>query len=300
MDQVSPAAEVLSFPNAPRTDERLLETVLNNMSQGVLLFDAEMRLIFCNQRYCEMYGLVPEFARPGRFLRDLLVQRIQSGTLAEDPDEYIVRLKEGIAAGSSFTNTVHLSDGRAYCVVNKALEGGGWVATHEDITERQRSEIRIAHMARHDALTDLPNRMLLRERLEHELKRVKRGECLAVLCPDLDRPELGLVQAVLRPPHVHRSRADVDTGPRRAGATHQPRGRDTRPVAGHLGVRAVRVQDPDRDVVAVHGEHLDDAVRADRVGDGRRPLTDEIDVPVCVPARRSQRRSPPAAGRPRR
>ncbi|MFZ0353834.1 MAG: EAL domain-containing protein, partial [Pseudolabrys sp.] len=65
--------------------------------------------------------------------------------------------------------------------------GGGWLATHEDVTERQRSEDRIAHMARHDALTDLPNRMLLLEQLNHEIKRVKRGECLAVLCLDLDQ-----------------------------------------------------------------------------------------------------------------
>ncbi|HEX5210215.1 MAG TPA: EAL domain-containing protein [Pseudolabrys sp.] len=187
MDQVTPAAEILSFPQTTRIDEHLLETVLNNMSQGVLLFDAETRLTFCNHRYLEMYGLLPEFARPGRYLRDLLVQRIQMGTLAEDPDEYIVRLKEGIAAGPSFSHTVTLSDGRSFSVTNKPLPGGGWLATHEDITERQRSEGRIAHMARHDALTDLPNRVLLRERLDHELKRVKRGECLAVLCLDLDQ-----------------------------------------------------------------------------------------------------------------
>ena len=79
-----------------------------------------------------------------------------------------------------------LGDGRIISIVNKPMTGGGWLATHEDITERQRAEERIAHMARHDALTDLPNRILLRERLEHELKRVKRGECLAVLCLDLD------------------------------------------------------------------------------------------------------------------
>src|SRR5215831_6198055 len=187
MDQINPAADILSFPQTTRVDERMLETVLNNMSQGVLLFDAETRLTFCNHRYLEMYSLLPEFARPGRYLRDLLVQRIQMGTLAEDPDEYIVRLKEGIAAGPSFSHTVQLSDGRSFCVTNKPLPGGGWLATHEDITERQRSEGRIAHMARHDALTDLPTRVLLRERLEHELKRVKRGECLAVLCLDLDQ-----------------------------------------------------------------------------------------------------------------
>ena len=109
------------------------------------------------------------------FLRDLLIQRIQTGTFAEDPDEYIIRLKEGIAAGDSFNHTVHLADGRAFSVVSKPIAAGGWLATHEDVTERQRSEGRIAHMARHDSLTDLPNRVLLRDRLEHELKRVKRG-----------------------------------------------------------------------------------------------------------------------------
>ncbi len=189
MDQKQPAApaEIISFPLAPRMDERFLETILNNMSQGVVLFDAETQLIFCNRRYMELYGMLPEIARPGRYLRDLLIQRIQNGTFTEDPDEYIARLKESIAAGEAFNHTVHLTDGRTYSVVSKPIVEGGWLATHEDITERQRSDGRIAHMARHDALTDLPNRVMLRERLEHELKRVKRGECLAVLCLDLDQ-----------------------------------------------------------------------------------------------------------------
>ena len=185
--QAAPAAEILSFPQVSQIDSQLLETVLNNLSQGVALFDSETRLIFCNRRYTEMYGLLSEFARPGRYLRDLLIQRIQTGTFVEDPDDYIVRLKEAIVGGASSTYTTQLADGRTFSVVNKPLVGGGWLATHEDITERQRSEGCIAHMARHDALTDLPNRVLLRETLEHELKRVKRGECLAVLCLDLDQ-----------------------------------------------------------------------------------------------------------------
>ena len=161
MDQKQPAtpAEIISFPNAPRMDDRLLEMILNNMPQGVALFDAETQLIFCNRRYMELYGMLPEFSRPGRHLRDLLIQRIQNGTFSEDPDEYITRLKECIAAGEAFNHTVHLSDGRAFAVASKPIAEGGWLATHEDITERQRSEGRIAHMARHDALTDLPNRV---------------------------------------------------------------------------------------------------------------------------------------------
>lgn len=179
-------AAILPFPQISRKDEQLLQTVLNNMSQGVLLFDAETRLIFCNQRYAEMYGLFPDVARPGCFLRDLINLRMQSGTFADDPDEYIGTLKEHVADGHTFSKIVNLPDGRSFSVVSKPITGGGWLATHEDITERQRSEERVAHMARHDALTDLPNRVLLRERLEHELKRVKRGECLAVLWLDLD------------------------------------------------------------------------------------------------------------------
>src|SRR5262249_19333420 len=141
---------------------------------------------FCNQRYVEMYGIPADAARPGCTLHSLLEHRIAAGTFSGAPAEYIDELRSRIAAGGTTNNIVKLADGRIISIVNKRLDGGGWLATHEDITERQRAEERIAHMARHDALTDLPNRVLLRERLEHELKRVKRGEFLAVLCLDLD------------------------------------------------------------------------------------------------------------------
>jgi diguanylate cyclase (GGDEF)-like protein len=180
-------ADILAFPHMTRKDEKLLQTVLNNMSQGVLMFDSETRLTFCNQRYLELYGLSPEVVKSGCRLRDLLQHRIELGSFTGDPDEYAARLRDGIAEGKTFNHIVNLPDGRAFSVVNKPIPDGGWLATHEDVTERQRSEDRIAHMARHDALTDLPNRVLLLEQLNHEIKRVKRGECLAVLCLDLDQ-----------------------------------------------------------------------------------------------------------------
>ena len=185
-EQASPA-DILTFPQISRKEEQLLRTVLNNMTQGVLMFDSETRLIFCNQRYTEMYGLSADVATPGCRLRELLDHRIKGGSFSDDPDAYLERLKDGIAEGKPFNRIVSLTDGRVFSVLSKPIAGGGWLATHEDITERQRSEERIAHMARHDALTDLPNRVLLRERLDHELKRVKRGECLAVMCLDLDQ-----------------------------------------------------------------------------------------------------------------
>jgi diguanylate cyclase (GGDEF)-like protein/PAS domain S-box-containing protein len=169
------------------TDQQLLlDTVLNNMSQGVLMFDPETRMVFCNQRYIEMYGLSPEVVRPGCTLRHLLEHRTAVGTFAGDPDAYIVKVLDDVTERRTANDIVESGDGRVFSIVNKPMPDGGWLATHEDITERQRAEERIAHMARHDALTDLPNRTLLRERLEYELKRVRRGQCLAVLCLDLD------------------------------------------------------------------------------------------------------------------
>ena len=78
-----------------------------------------------------------------------------------------------------------MPDGRTIVVVNHPIPGGGWVATHEDITERLQAEAKISHMARHDVLTDLPNRMLFHDCLDDALKHA-RDEKLAVLCLDID------------------------------------------------------------------------------------------------------------------
>ena len=184
---MDPDDKILLFPKSSRNDRRLLHTVLDNMSQAVLLFDSEQRLILCNQRYIDMYRLPLESVQPGCTLGDLLICRKRTGTFADDPTKYVARLTESLAEQKSFSSIDNLADGRVISLVSTSVDGGGWLATHEDITERRCAEERIGHMARHDALTDLPNRTLLRERLEHELKRVKRGERLAVLCLDLDQ-----------------------------------------------------------------------------------------------------------------
>jgi diguanylate cyclase (GGDEF)-like protein/PAS domain S-box-containing protein len=171
---------------AAHDPQSLFDIILNNMSHGVLMFDQSARLIFSNQRYNEMYGLPRDVARPGSSLRELLEHRRAAGSFSGDADQYVRDLLEQMSRGHASSNVIKLTDGRVVSLVNKPIAGIGWLATHEDITERKLAEEQIAHMARHDALTDLPNRVLLRERLEHELKRVKRGECLAVLCLDLD------------------------------------------------------------------------------------------------------------------
>src|SRR5262245_9772423 len=80
-----------------------------------------------------------------------------------------------------------LDDGRCIAVTVRPMADGGTVTTHQDITEQRRSEAKIAHMAHHDALTGLPNRVLLGRQLDLALARVKRGEVVAAHFLDLDR-----------------------------------------------------------------------------------------------------------------
>src|SRR5258708_29357535 len=87
--QQSLRADILAFPHMSRKEEQLLQTVLNHISQPVLMFDSETRLIFCNQRYIELYGLSPEVVKAGCRLRDLLQPRIDLGIFADDPHEYV-------------------------------------------------------------------------------------------------------------------------------------------------------------------------------------------------------------------
>jgi diguanylate cyclase (GGDEF)-like protein len=170
-----------------RAQNLRFDAALNNMSQALLMFDSSARLLICNQRYIEMYGLSPDAVKPGCTLRELLDQRIKNRTaLVDDPDEYIENLRASIAQGKGTSVLAELPDGRTIAISNKPMPGGGWVATHEDITERLLAEQQIAHMARHDSLTDLPNRLLFQEQLAQALTGAKRGERLAVLYLDLD------------------------------------------------------------------------------------------------------------------
>ena len=290
-----------------------MDIALNNMTHGLCMFDPEGRLVLCNNRYIQMYRLPPDAVKPGCTIRELLALRKASGTFLGDPDEYSANLRARIAEGKASSEIVGAADGLVTVVVDQPIEGGGWVATFEDITERRLAEQerdrsqkflntivenapipifvkearglryvlvnragekfwgasrdemigktshdvfpkeeadliaardkqllhsdqpsfderqfhtarngirnivskrvtvceddgksryvvgviedvterkhveqRIAHMAHHDALTDLPNRVLLRERLEQELTYVQRGGQLAVLYLDFD------------------------------------------------------------------------------------------------------------------
>ena len=152
-----------------------LDAAMNNVPQGLCMFDADMRLTVANAGYLNMYGLSPAEVAPGCPLRDILQRRIANGNFSTDIDCYMADLRAQLDLGKPFRAITRLQDGRVISVQNQPASGGGWVAIHEDITERQRAEAQIAHMARHDALTDLPNRAYFSEEMDKLLARLREG-----------------------------------------------------------------------------------------------------------------------------
>jgi len=165
----------------------LFDAALNNMAHGLCMLDADLRYIVWNQRYLEIFRYPPNTVRVGMHIREALEESIALGnhagmTVDALYAEYLERLKAG-----NYTQLRQLSDGRVIKIAHRPMAQGGWVATYEDVTERHKAEQSIAHMARHDALTDLPNRVLFREKMDEGLARVEAaGEAMAVLCLDLD------------------------------------------------------------------------------------------------------------------
>ncbi|MGB0086559.1 MAG: EAL domain-containing protein [Rhodomicrobiaceae bacterium] len=163
-----------------------LETALTNMSQGLCMYDRDQRLILCNKKYAQTYGISHDHIRPGMSLPEVLQERLAVGSYYGDAQTFVARR---VAANSEVLRSdtvVEFHNGRAIHILRQPMKGGGWVSTHEDVTERQQIDAKIAHMARYDALTSLPNRVLFRERMEDGLVRVARGGHVAVHCLDLD------------------------------------------------------------------------------------------------------------------
>jgi diguanylate cyclase (GGDEF)-like protein len=166
---------------------RTIDAALNNMSQGLSMIDQEGRFVIWNERYIRIYDMPPDLVRPGASLVDVLAYRKRVGDFGEDPEAFLAALRDRMAKGERCQTRAQLADGRVISIVNEPMAEGGWVATHEDITERQHSQERIARMARHDALTDLANRMLFRERMDEAFSRHQAtGKEYTIFIFDLD------------------------------------------------------------------------------------------------------------------
>jgi diguanylate cyclase (GGDEF)-like protein/PAS domain S-box-containing protein len=162
-------------------------TALENISQGLCFFDGEQRLIVCNQRYARMYGLTAEQVKPGTTLRQIVDHRFAAGTCPDMTREDYLEWRKTIAVSATPSDTIaRLKDGRIFAIHHEPMPDRGWVATHEDVTDRRRAQARIEHMARSDSLTGLANRVEFREQLNQALAS-GGGDPVAVLFIDLDR-----------------------------------------------------------------------------------------------------------------
>jgi diguanylate cyclase (GGDEF)-like protein/PAS domain S-box-containing protein len=171
-----------------RVQNLQLDAALNNMVQGLAMFDRNSRIVLANARYAELYGLTSEDVRPGTPLRRIIERRIAQGHHeGRTVDEAIASIIARTTSDPSSHYINELGDGRSIAVSTSRMPDGGTVTTHHDITDQRRSEAKIAHMALHDALTGLPNRALLNERVDQALARAERGEIVAIHLLDLDR-----------------------------------------------------------------------------------------------------------------
>ena len=129
-------------------DGTLLSMVLNNMTQGVVLFDAHERVLVVNDRYVEMYGLSPAVVKPGCTLMELIQNRITTGSLNIDPEKYRSEIMTAVRDGAVMNRIVETPDGRAVLVVNRPIQNGKyWIGTHDDITERIQAERKSAALS---------------------------------------------------------------------------------------------------------------------------------------------------------
>ncbi|MDK9894099.1 PAS-domain containing protein, partial [Klebsiella pneumoniae] len=111
---------------------------------------------------------------PGSTLRDAIAQRRGAGSFYGDIDTYVAEIMADVQNRRS--NVRNTADGRVIQIQRQMIASGGWIATHEDITERQQVEQKIAHLAHYDTLTDLPNRTLFHELLGRELALTADGK----------------------------------------------------------------------------------------------------------------------------
>jgi diguanylate cyclase (GGDEF)-like protein/PAS domain S-box-containing protein len=170
-----------------RQQKILLDTALENMSQGLCMFDADGNMTLFNERYAKMMGLSAAWLK-GRSLLDLFKRRKASGEFVGDPEGFFARVVTDAREGKFNTRIMQTSGGRALRVVDQPMRGGGWVATFEDVTEWRKAQAQISYMAHHDALTGLANRTQLVKKLEKVLAVLPlKGGSVAVHFIDLDR-----------------------------------------------------------------------------------------------------------------
>lgn len=188
INQLSLAQEQVQASQSLLQEQKFrLDMALDHMAHGLCMYDRNQRLIVCNKRFRDMYGLTHDQTRPGKTFRAVLEARVTAGHCPRDTEAYIEQRLRAVRRGAPYYAEIELRDGRVYAVNHQPMPDGGWVAVHHDITAQKRAEAQITYMARHDSLTGIANRDALREKMRDALARLKRrGEALTIFMLDLD------------------------------------------------------------------------------------------------------------------
>lgn len=149
--QLSATAIAARFTKRQRHTGEQIRRALNSMPHGLSMFDADERLTICNTLYYSMYGLSADDVTPGSTLSEILARRVAKGTFTADPQEYREKFLKAYHEGRTTTAEVETGQGRLYLITNHPIEGGGWITTHEDITERRAAEKRRIATEQHES-----------------------------------------------------------------------------------------------------------------------------------------------------
>jgi PAS domain S-box-containing protein len=211
-----------------------LDAALDNMLQGLVMVDGDAKMLLCNRRYIEMYGLSPEIVKPGCTMKKLIEHQLEVGVITGNADEIIERILALIARGKPSSDLRTLADGRIISVSAQPMEGGGWLSTHQDITEQQRAE-RETQRAQKFLLTVLESvpltivvkdarslRYLLINRAGEKFYGISRGEVMGRTSHDLFPKETAAMM-VAYDKKLLESSGQLNLGPHTIETTNGPR-----------------------------------------------------------------------------
>jgi diguanylate cyclase (GGDEF)-like protein len=199
-----------------------LQVTLDNMSQGLVLCDHSARVVAVNNRFVQLFGLDPWRVRPGMAVADLIRLQAEAGDMPKEQAEMLIHERHTRQPGASGRLEMAFRQG-VFQVAYQPRPEGGWCCTFEDVTAQKEAQARLAFLAQHDALTSLPNRALLRERID---AAIAAGAAFAVMLIDLDHFKLandtfghGVGDALLCAvaERLHREVSETDTVARLGG-----------------------------------------------------------------------------------
>src|SRR5581483_11354766 len=161
-----------------RTRNLRLRVAIDNISQGLCMFDKHERLVVCNRRYMQLYNVPRDIVRQGRTLESLLAYRVTNGSFNKDPGQYRKELVDAMAAGKITRSELKSADGkRDIVLINRPMPGGGWVATHDDVTDRRGADLERAALEEQRQRRARVEQAIsgFRERVERDLSMVSDG-----------------------------------------------------------------------------------------------------------------------------